>query len=201
MIGNDVVDLAFAKKTSRWQRPGFQEKVFTTLERQMIAAAPQSDEMAWLLWSMKEAAYKLFVRQLKRRFFAPAKLICTPRKNNVGTWGGEVRYEDHCCATHSIVEGSVVHTVAHHTNKPPESHLFKIDASTGFHQQRTEVYQLVIQWFSDYTGYSASRLSIRKKEWGIPYFYLDDQLTNIPLSLSHHGNYAGMVFHYGIFPA
>ena len=32
--------------------------------------------MVWLLWSMKEAAYKCYTQQHKKRFFAPQKFEC-----------------------------------------------------------------------------------------------------------------------------
>ena len=33
MVGNDIVDLAEAKKASNWQRPRFLEKLFTPNEQ------------------------------------------------------------------------------------------------------------------------------------------------------------------------
>ena len=39
MIGNDIIDLAFARKESNWQRPGFLNKIFTPDEQWLIANA------------------------------------------------------------------------------------------------------------------------------------------------------------------
>ena len=76
MIGNDVIDLSLAKTESNWQRKGFLKKLFSNDEQQLILEASNSFEMVWRLWSMKEAAYKIFTQQHNMRFFAPKKFEC-----------------------------------------------------------------------------------------------------------------------------
>lgn len=76
MIGNDIVDLAKAKKDSNWQRRGFLDKLFTTEEQQLILSSENPEEMVWNLWSRKEAAYKIYNRQSGERFFNPKRFVC-----------------------------------------------------------------------------------------------------------------------------
>jgi phosphopantetheinyl transferase (holo-ACP synthase) len=76
MIGNDIVDLAKAKKDSNWQRKGFLDKLFTVEEQQLILTAENPEEMVWNLWSRKEAAYKIYNRQSGERFFNPKRFVC-----------------------------------------------------------------------------------------------------------------------------
>ena len=64
MIGNDIVDLKLASIQSNWQRKGFLNKVFTKKEQTLILNASNSFEMVWLLWSIKESAYKVYIQQL-----------------------------------------------------------------------------------------------------------------------------------------
>lgn len=73
MIGNDIVDLKQAAKDSNWKRPRFLDKIFTPREQQLIWSAKDQDQMVWLLWSMKEAAYKVNVQQFGTRFFNPKR--------------------------------------------------------------------------------------------------------------------------------
>lgn len=74
MIGNDVVDLALAKKESNWQRKGFLEKLFTLQEQKLILESQNPSEMVWVLWSRKEAVYKI-IRQLNgKRGFYPLRI-------------------------------------------------------------------------------------------------------------------------------
>ena len=74
MIGNDIVDLALAQTESNWRRKGFLKKIFTLQEQQLIHNATDPERMVWLLWSMKESAYKAAVRKSGNRCFAPAVL-------------------------------------------------------------------------------------------------------------------------------
>ncbi len=59
MIGNDVVDLALAKVESNWQRKGYLDKLFTTKEQNLIFCSENPTIMVWILWSRKEAVYKI----------------------------------------------------------------------------------------------------------------------------------------------
>lgn len=74
MIGNDVVDLATAKRESNWKRKGFLSKQFTTYEQILIQKASNQDEMVWILWSLKESTYKAYQRINYNRGFYPIKI-------------------------------------------------------------------------------------------------------------------------------
>lgn len=76
MIGNDVVDLALAKKESNWKRKGFLDKIFTETEQSLIFEAPNKDIMVWNLWSRKESAYKIYNRETGIRGYFPLQLEC-----------------------------------------------------------------------------------------------------------------------------
>lgn len=76
MIGNDIVDLALARKESNWQRPRFLDKIFTSYEQQLILEAENPEIMVWNLWSRKEAAYKIYNRETGIRAFIPRQLEC-----------------------------------------------------------------------------------------------------------------------------
>lgn len=77
MIGIDVVDLATAATESNWRRKGYLDKVFTKEEQVFIQSSSKADEMVWLLWSMKEAAYKIYSRTTGIHAFAPSALVCS----------------------------------------------------------------------------------------------------------------------------
>lgn len=74
MIGNDVVDLAIAKKESNWKRKGFLNKIFTTTEQSLIQNAIDKHLMVWLLWSLKESTYKAYLRIHYHRGFYPIQI-------------------------------------------------------------------------------------------------------------------------------
>ena len=84
MIGNDIVDLKQAAKDSNWKRPRFLDKIFTQKEQSIILSSENNDQMIWLLWGMKEAAYKAYVRQFKHVFFNPKLIQCQLGLDNEG---------------------------------------------------------------------------------------------------------------------
>ena len=45
MIGNDIVDLALAKKESNWKRKGYLDKIFTVSE-QLLLQKSTNQELA-----------------------------------------------------------------------------------------------------------------------------------------------------------
>jgi len=76
MIGNDIIDLKLASIESHWQRKGFLDKIMTAKEQNLIANASEAATMVWYLWSLKEAAYKIYNRATKIRAFMPLQLEC-----------------------------------------------------------------------------------------------------------------------------
>lgn len=76
MIGNDVIDLALARKESNWKRKGFLDKLFTVKEQSTINDAENPETEAWRLWSRKEAVYKIYNRESGFRGFIPLQIEC-----------------------------------------------------------------------------------------------------------------------------
>ncbi len=76
MIGNDIVDLALARKESNWNRKGFLDKIFTLQEQLLINSSKNKEIMIWTLWSRKEAAYKIYNRLTGIRKYNPIQFEC-----------------------------------------------------------------------------------------------------------------------------
>lgn len=108
MLGNDIVDLDLAKIQSNWRRKNYLNKIFTAEEQLLIASANHPDEMVWLLWSMKESAYKIHNRETGIRNFAPKSLSCTIDAQTYG----EVKINDSIYFTKSNVQKAFIHTIA-----------------------------------------------------------------------------------------
>jgi phosphopantetheinyl transferase (holo-ACP synthase) len=85
VIGNDIVDLALARKESNWKRNGFLEKIFTVKEQLLISNAENPEIMVWNLWSRKEAVYKIYNRQTGIRAYIPLQLECFYENANSGS--------------------------------------------------------------------------------------------------------------------
>lgn len=104
MIGNDIIDLAFSKTESKWNRSGFIEKIFTEREQFLIAQSKNTELVIWKLWSIKEAAYKIWNRQTGNRLFNPKFFECAFADDESGqlTIGHKTYFSKSCITAHYI---------------------------------------------------------------------------------------------------
>jgi phosphopantetheinyl transferase (holo-ACP synthase) len=108
VIGNDIVDLALARKESNWKRHGYLNKIFTTKEQMLILTAKNPDIMVWNLWSRKEAAYKIYNRATGVRGYFPLKLECTYENYTTGS----VSCKGYTFYTKTVINAEKIHTIA-----------------------------------------------------------------------------------------
>ena len=112
MIGNDVIDIQQSRKESNWRRKGFIQKLFTLEEQLLVSNAPNPEIMVWQLWSMKEAAYKIYNRQTKIREYIPQKLVCSITSQNQNTITGIVTCFENVYYTKTTLSKDHIHTIA-----------------------------------------------------------------------------------------
>ncbi|GAB4030776.1 4'-phosphopantetheinyl transferase family protein [Spirosoma jeollabukense] len=196
MIGNDIVDLAQAKQESNWRRARFLDKVFTAHEQQLIHTANDPDGMVWLLWSMKESAYKLIIRQTGKRVFAPQKIACQLTNSYPEAVEGVVSYEG-THYTQSIRTNQYVATVASlGTVFPPKNQVIIPFNDTAYQTQRMGIRNAIKQHCATHFSIPETSIHIHKTESGVPTLRIDDTegtKLNLLLSISHHGHYGAYV--------
>ena len=112
MIGNDVIDLALARKESNWKRNRFLDKIFTEKEQLLISNAQNPEETVWNLWSRKEAAYKIYNRQTQIRGYIPLQLECFDLEEKPGIIYGKVICYDNVYFTKTIITFECIETIA-----------------------------------------------------------------------------------------
>ena len=190
MIGNDIVDLDFAKNTSNWKRFGFLEKIFTKSEQLIISESSDKDRMVWRLWSMKEAAYKVYVRQYKSPFFNPNQLICKVFSSEKGL----VSIRRNLFYTHSDLADDFVHSVGRPIagKSDIQKDVFSVE-SQDHKPQSQEVRQKLRKALSEtnLVEFMTDDFRFGKDDFGIPHLYRGSENMNIPFSLSHHGRFGG----------
>lgn len=181
MIGNDIVDLNLAKTESNWQRKGFLEKQFTDLEINEILKSVNPFLKVWLFWSMKEAAYKCYVQEFKKQFFAPKKFSC----KIVSDREGVVQIESKKYYINYLISNNYIFSVAKdNVDLKMVSDLFFIDNN----ENSTKIINdQLLSFFADNT-------QLVKNDLGIPYLYQNNKKLDVSISKSHHGNYGGFVF-------
>ncbi|HPJ10813.1 MAG TPA: 4'-phosphopantetheinyl transferase superfamily protein [Flavobacterium sp.] len=163
MIGNDIVDLTLAAQQSNWQRPGFLRKIFTEFEQLLITESLNRDLMVWMLWSRKEAAYKIFNRQTNLRLYNPLDFECSAMTVSAGFHYGTVSGKNALYYTKTEATTAFVHTIA--TTNPDDF---------------ARIYPL------------KNEDAILKKG-NIPYLFSSSDARQQPVSISHHGQFRRVI--------
>lgn len=185
MIGNDIVDLQLAAKSPRWLTKRVWDKVFIQTEQDYIQQCADLNLAVWRLWSMKESAYKAYVRKFARTFLNPLRIECSIHSKSVG----DVRIEGVRFISISEFNDSLVHTVSR-IDGDIETRIECLVTNRTLHEEiRSECYDKVISAYSRKTKMDIDSLLIRKDELGIPNVYADGIKQDVTLSISHHGRY------------
>lgn len=163
MIGNDIIDLALARKESNWQRKGFLDKIFTNKEQLMILDAKNPEVMVWNLWSRKEAAYKIYNRKTGIRGYFPLQLECSDLKISNQIIFGKVSIKDNMYFTKTSITKEFINSIA----------VEKLDDFNRIKQLK-------------------NRDSIVKNN-GMPSFLNKKNLRLSPVSISHHGGFKQII--------
>lgn len=163
MIGNDIVDLALARKESNWKRKGFLAKIFTKKEQLLILNAENPEIMVWNLWSKKEAAYKIYNHQTQIRGYFPLHLECFDLDVIDGISFGKVVIEKYVYFTKTVITTQFVHTIA-------------VENVQDFDTIKT----------------LENRKNIQKHN-GIPFYIEKENLAPKLISISHHGRFEQIV--------
>lgn len=181
MIGNDVVDIAQAKKDSNWQRPRFLEKLFTQQEQQFIHNSRDAFLMVWRLWSMKEAAYKLYTQIHPSRFYNPKAFSCDLKEEK-----GKVCYKDFECYVSTKMTSQYILSEAHLSQSEMFSEAVFLKDSNSKNQSGVTKTMLLKAISKEYKQ-PISSIHLRTSEFGIPKVFMGSKTINV--SMSHHGKY------------
>jgi|TARA_B110000977_G_scaffold182934_1_gene245061 phosphopantetheinyl transferase (holo-ACP synthase) len=185
MIGNDVVDLKVAALESNWMRLGFLDKVFSEEEQEVILNSENKSQMVWLFWSMKEAAYKIYMQQFGVRIFNPKKMRCERHTENKGL----VHFNGYKYATKSEITNDFINTWAYlETSVNALIHCFKITDSSYINQSLAAK-QKLLKSFSEIKKVSETDLEIKSSKNSIPRLFYKGYEQRDSFSIAHHGFY------------
>lgn len=183
MIGNDIVDLNQAAKDSNWKRPRFLDKVFTQKEQLIISSSECKEQTVWLLWSMKESAYKAYVRETQHSFFNPKRIQCQLGLNNDGV----VYIDNKTYHIKSVITSEYVYSIAKKNNiKSSETYIFRECNSNLSATIKTRI----ITHIALKKRKSLRAITLRKSELGVPNVYVNKEQIVDALTISHHGKFS-----------
>lgn len=188
MIGIDIIDIAETKKTTNWERPRFLDKLFTLKEQKLIQSSKDSFIMVWRLWSMKEAAYKLYTQIHPEHFYNPKHFECDINDSNM-----KVNYKTFQCFINTKITQTYILSEASLTETKMASKSVKLNSQDYNSQSKITKYALISS-VSNQMNVLESKLEILKSRLGIPYIYYNSKKLNIGISLSHHGYFGAYGF-------
>lgn len=186
MIGNDIVDIAKAKEDSNWQRPRFLDIIFTENEQKFIKNSEDSFLTVWHLWSIKEAAYKLYTQINPSRFYNPKKFECS-----INDTSGVVKFQNFKCITKTKITTDYIFSEASLTPLLLKSKIVEITPED--HKSSSLILKhKLLNSLSENFRISKEKLKITKDEFGIPTVTINNYKQHI--SLTHHGRFGAFAF-------
>jgi phosphopantetheinyl transferase (holo-ACP synthase) len=210
--GNDIVSLN-AIDVTRTKQPNFYSKILTPTETALhheprFATIP-FEVFVWLLWSIKESAFKFLQRIDAEILFTPVKFEVseiqipfgfnltnfeTIELTGIGFNGSQtirstVKFGDHVLYSNSLIYQEFISTIVCGTKDFSEIHwgIKQID-SEEIAIQSAEVRAFLIDNLND------NNIIINKNPLGIPVILKDNIELRIPVSLSHHEYYIAYSF-------
>lgn len=192
-VGNDIIDLTLAEKAlARQER--YLEKAFCPSERDLIQSSRQPSRMLWLLWSMKESAYKVHVRKTLERKLNPIRFVC----ELLGEERGRVSIDSATYDTNSRVKEEFIHTIATPSHSNPGKLESVVLKGTGHKQIRQHLIEKVSRSYSEENEMQFEGVEFQKDLNGFPGVRLRGLEEKIhPCSISHHGKFGAYAIAFG----
>ncbi len=120
-VGNDIVDLREKENLSPSLR--FRLRVFTDAELDQIHRSPERLRTLWMIWSAKEAGFKIAKKIDPNTIFAHREFIVSVEQNllqhqtrQFSLLWNETPYSIHCVATELLPENQAIQIVQDQTN-------------------------------------------------------------------------------------
>lgn len=183
-IGNDIIDLQLIDR-HRSNQPRFYFKIITPAELEWYNGqriALPFEIYLWLLWSVKESAYKYAKRLQNDLVFSPGKIAVYSAQDGLT---GTCTIAEQTLYFQSAITARYIHTIVD-TDDSFEGILFGI----GHHQDNNasaSVRQLLIS----HLAATGAEPMLSKDASGIPWLNLAG--STLPVSFSHHGLFVAFV--------
>lgn len=187
MIGNDIIDLDFTSAQSNWRRKGFLEKLFSPEEQLILTETAEPEISVWLLWAMKESAYKAHQRKFNlARKFNPRDFRCKINPMKGSSVSGEVTIGNHIYYANSSVEKRYIYCYACSEKNAMINQQIFLDSK--------DIKKELISTFSNVYKLAQEKVSIKKNNYAIPYISYENREIICNFSLTHNGNFSAYIF-------
>lgn len=202
--GNDIVALASVNQ-ERTLQPQFYSQILSVSEQEQYQQAETSKILfqvyVWLLWSVKESAYKYLKRHQPELVFAPTKITVsdieayTPGVENwegsgdYESYRGRVSYQSDTLYFRSKISADWIVTVVNDTDNFDSVYWgVKEIGSPNNESHSSEARAFLLNKLQTfYPG----QLQIIKSDIGYPVVLQDGKELSVPASLAHDGAFVG----------
>jgi hypothetical protein len=195
MIGNDIIDLSYARQSSNIHHPRWPDKVLTQQEKEQIHYFPSLEIALWTFWALKESAYKIFYKKTGRRLFIPKKfqatliqiqpnLIQGTINSPLGKWHGRVQVWSESIHALVVTQKSFFPLI--------QWQKLSFDEYTATHQSNTirKNLRLALQ---EQQQLPCKDLCIKSPRH-FPQVFFKNKLLPIDVSMSHHHQWGAYAF-------
>lgn len=189
MLGNDIVDLQVVLTSGQAQRPGFQDRISSSSELPPLRSYFDEEHCTWLLWAIKESAYKYYIQAEGQPIFAPKKFRFIAQKLQEDTVEGYT--ETPVGKVRSTVRLTKAHITAESWSETSSHlgihrHVYGLSASGQVEKSKQLKRLVCMQWAAAF-GKHSEEISIQKDHRQVPYLYDREEKLPYAISLSHHG--------------
>jgi phosphopantetheinyl transferase (holo-ACP synthase) len=209
--GNDIVALK-AINIARTKQLNFYKKILSNSEKdfydRQFSGKILLEHFVWLLWSVKESAYKFLQRITPELVFSPMRTIISQLElpvNNVAikfegrgfddktVYKGMVTFGDHTLYSRSVIGEEFIFSVVNQEDSFENTcwgiQLITLAASVD---QSKAVRVILINRLK--AIFPDDNLQIDKSPHGYPVLFKDGVEIPIPVSLAHHDHYVAYSF-------
>ncbi|MFO8146690.1 MAG: 4'-phosphopantetheinyl transferase family protein [Bacteroidota bacterium] len=186
MIGNDIIDLRLSLNQNNWKRKGFLDKLFSEVEQDQILKSKDPELNIWVLWAMKESAYKAHQRRFElSRNFNPKAFRCEIIEDKTASVIGKVSIDGNSYLTKASISKEFIYCIATLSN------------STNFVQKiyckPTDLKIELINAVSRQKNLPKEKISIKKTSQFIPFLISENQNLFCNFSMTHHGDFSAFI--------
>jgi phosphopantetheinyl transferase (holo-ACP synthase) len=205
--GNDIVALK-AINVARTIKFNFYSKILSTAEKDLydrqFADKLAFEKFVWLLWSVKESAYKYLKRVAPDLVFSPTRTSIPSLElagqlltvfeermiegcgfDNQDAYKGVVQLGTHQLFSRSIISDDFIFSVVNEENDFSNTYWgIELIASSETEYQSKAVRAFLVGKLNGLFPDAAFKIEKSLKD--IPILFKDTQETNIPVSLAHH---------------
>lgn len=202
--GNDIVALSDIDRR-RTVEPRFYSRIISHSEQELYprlaSPAMSFENFVWLLWSVKESAYKYWQRLKPELIFSPARITVSELNDPSGGNSGALVYQGivHSVAgrlySRSTMTADHISTVVSADQR--FENVWSGIAATGRTDragQSASVRALLLEKLGSLLSCDGEELRVEKSPQGCPLLYKREKEMGIPVSLAHHGRFIAYSF-------